>query len=147
MVAFVFTLLLLALGYGFGKLAETRHYKSLKLREASTADQPAMTLERVPFQRPIESVELATGSVVISIDYFKKFMASLRMLFGGEMNSYSSLIDRARREALLRMKESCQTADMFINTRLETATISRGKRDSVGSVEVVAYSTAIRFHS
>ena len=139
------TLILLVLGYGFGKLAEARHYKSLKSREASTSDQPAMTLEKVPFQRPIANIELATGSVVVSVDYFKKFLASLRMLFGGEMRSYSSLIDRARREALLRMKESCSTADLFINTRLETSTISRGKRDTIGCVEVVAYGTAIHF--
>ena len=145
MVGLIIPLVLLVLGCFLDKLAEARHYRSLRLREASTSEQPALTLDAVPFARPVERVEIAAGSVVISIDYFKRFLASLRMLFGGEMSSYSSLIDRARREALLRMKESCTDADLFINTRLETATISRGKSDSIGCVEVVAYSTAIHF--
>lgn len=141
----IITLLLIVLGYAFGKYAEHRHYHSIKRREEATADQPAMTLEKVPFEKPVESTYLATGSVVVSIDYFKRFLTGFRLFFGGELHSYSSLIDRARREALLRMKESCTDANLFINTRLETASISKGKRDKIGSVEVVAYSTAIRF--
>ena len=67
------------------------------------------------------------------------------MVFGGEMKSYSSIIDRGRREAILRMKESCPDADLFLNCRLETSSISKGKGKVVGCAEVLAYATAVRF--
>ena len=35
---------------------------------------------------------------------FKRFLANLRRLIGGRVKSYESILDRARREALLRMK-------------------------------------------
>ena len=41
---------------------------------------------------------------MVSVDYFKRFLAGLRMIFGGRVSSYESLLDRARREALLRMR-------------------------------------------
>ena len=56
-----------------------------------------------------------------------------------------TLIDRARREAVLRMKESCPEADLVINLRLETSSITKGRGKQIGSVEVLAYGTAIYF--
>ena len=61
------------------------------------------------------------------------------------MQSYASVIERGRREALLRMQESAPGADLFINCRIETSTISNGEGKAVGCAEVVAYATAIRF--
>ena len=43
------------------------------------------------------------------------------------------------------MKESVPGAHVYLNTRLETSTISNGQGKSVGCVEVLAYSTAITF--
>ena len=75
---------------------------------------------------------------------FKRIIAGLRMIFGGEVRAYSSLLDRARREALLRMKMAYPEADAYVNCRIQTASISKGQRDSVGSIEVLAYGTAIK---
>ena len=85
------------------------------------------------------------GNVVISVDYFKRFVAHLRMIFGGRVHTYESLLDRGRREALLRMQAEASDlgATMIFNTRFETSSISKGGRDSVGSVEVLAYGTAV----
>ncbi|MGQ0547496.1 MAG: YbjQ family protein, partial [Betaproteobacteria bacterium] len=47
---------------------------------------------------------LVAGSVVIADDYFKSLLAGLYSFFGGPVRSYESLLDRARREAVLRMK-------------------------------------------
>ena len=44
------------------------------------------------------------------------------------------------------MKESCSNADVYLNCRLETSTISSGQAKATGCVEVLAYSTAIKFH-
>ncbi len=88
---------------------------------------------------------LVTGNAVISLDYFKRFLAGLRNIFGGEVISYQSLIDRARREAILRMKREAGKADMIINLRIETSSIGQNanRRNTVGSIEAIAYGTAI----
>ena len=72
-------------------------------------------------------------------------MAWLKGLFGGEIHAYGSLLDRARREAKLRMLESWPRADYLLNFRFETSTISNSAGNSWGTVEVVAYATGIRF--
>jgi uncharacterized protein YbjQ (UPF0145 family) len=88
---------------------------------------------------------MVCGNVVISIDFFKKFVSGLRRIVGGRVSSYESLIDRARREAVLRMKEEAakKGAQYVFNVKMETSSISKGRRNSVGSVEVLAYGTAI----
>ena len=138
---------LLVLGYIFGQLAEQRHYRSIINREQETLRLPVMTLKTVPETIRQCEVELVSGSVVVSIDFFKKFVAGLRSLVGGRMKSYETLLDRARREAILRMKEAAlqRNAQMIVNVRIETASISKSsnRKNSVGSVEVVAYGTAI----
>jgi uncharacterized protein YbjQ (UPF0145 family) len=140
-------LTLLILGYVFGQLAERRHFKSIIAREKETLSMPVMTLKTVPSQITHCNTQLVSGNVVISIDFFKKFVAGLRALIGGRMRSYESLLDRARREAILRMKQDALQlgAKMIVNVRIETASISKNssRREAVGSVEVVAYGTAI----
>ena len=92
----------------------------------------------------VKSAELVCGSAVISIDYFKRILASLRKIFGGTVKSYESLIDRARREALLRMKEMAAGATVIVNVRIETATIGRkANKKGVGCLEAIAYGTAL----
>ena len=79
------------------------------------------------------------------IDYFKKVVAGLRNIFGGRVSAYETLIERARREALLRMKEEAKLkgAESIFNVKLETASISKNAGGQIGSVEVYAYGTAI----
>ena len=88
-----------------------------------------------------------TGSAVISIDYFKRILAALRNIFGGEVAVYESLLDRARREALLRMKYQVPNAHAIVNVRIETSAIgnSANRKNGLGSVEALAYGTAIWF--
>ncbi len=94
---------------------------------------------------PISHAQLVHGHVVISIDYFKQILAGLRNFFGGTIQSYETLLDRARREAILRMKESCPTANEILNLRIETSSISKGDGNRIGSIEVLAYGTAIYY--
>ncbi|MBC8212244.1 MAG: YbjQ family protein [Gammaproteobacteria bacterium] len=140
-------LTLLILGYSFGQISERRHYRSIIEREKQTLWMPVMTLKTVPPQITRCHTQLVSGNVVISIDFFKKFVAGLRSLFGGRLQSYESLLDRARREAILRMKESALEigAKVIINVRIETASISKSssRNNGIGSVEVVAYGTAL----
>ncbi|MGY0217490.1 YbjQ family protein [Endozoicomonadaceae bacterium StTr2] len=136
---------LLTLGYIFGRMAESRHFKSILNREEQLRDILTFNERTLPPGYEQASGELVGGNVVISIDYFKQISAGLRNLFGGRVSAYETLIERARREAILRMKQEARLkgASKIINVRLETASISKGGQDQIGSVEVYAYGTAL----
>lgn len=139
-------LALMLLGYGFGRYAERRHYASIIARENKYRQQILLIQSRIPPESSYTpDSKLVTGSVVISVDYFKRFLAGLRSFFGGRVKSYENLVDRARREALLRMQEQAIKlgADKVINLRIETSSISKGRKQKIGSVEVLAYGTAL----
>jgi len=143
----ILIILPIALGYFFGRFAEKKHYNSIVERENKFRDLPESTWKYpFPMKGTIVDAQLVTGSVVISIDYFKRLLAGLRNVFGGRVTSYESLVDRARREAMLRMKEKCPNASQIINVRIETSSISKNaKKGTVGSVEALAYGTALTY--
>jgi uncharacterized protein YbjQ (UPF0145 family) len=145
MVNLIIFLFLLALGYGAGTWAEKRHYRSIADREQATVNLPAVTLKSVDVPaHKVRSARLVHGSVVISVDYFKRMLAGLRNIFGGRVKSYESLIDRARREAMLRMKAMAGDATVIVNVRIETSTVGRqSRRKSTACLEAVAYGTAL----
>jgi len=141
-----FFVLLLALGYGVGQYLEKRHYRSIIRREAALRRIPVFATRHLPADlEPGTRTELVVGSVVISVDYFKRFLAGLRMLVGGRLASYETLLDRARREAILRAQDQARRkgATQLFNLKLETASISKGQQKTVGTVEVLAYGTAV----
>ncbi len=139
-------LFLLFLGWVFGRVAERRHYSSIHRREQQVLQLPITSERRLmPTDRRVEESRLVLGSVVVSVDHFKRFLGWLRGLFGGEVHAYGSLLDRARREAKLRMIESWPEADLILNFRFETSTIANSAGNGMGTVEVVAYGTGVRF--
>lgn len=138
-------LALIFLGLVLGTLLEARHFALIRRREATTQRVPVLTGPDYPTDRPISQARMLTGDVVVSVDYFKRILAGLRNIFGGEVASYGPLLDRGRREAILRMKEQWPEADMIINVRVETSSISKGRKNSIGSTEVLAYGTGIKF--
>lgn len=139
-----FFISLIVTGYIFGQIHEHRHYASIKQREQATMHM-VMTSSRRPLGElsPINDARLVQGGVVISVDYFKRIVTSLRNFFGGNIRGYETLVDRARREAILRLKESCLDATQIINLRVETSSIYKGNGNQIGSVEVFAYATAL----
>lgn len=145
MLDLIVLITLLALGYGFGRYAESRHYASIREREKQLNSIPAIASRILPYGNPCFNSQLVAGNVVISVDYFKRFIAGLRNIVGGRVTSYESLLDRARREAILRMKEEAKklNAEMIFNIKLETSSIHKGQKNAVGSIEVLAYGTAL----
>lgn len=137
-------LVLLAIGYGFGTYNERRHFRSIIEREEALRSIVTFSTRRLPPVEP-ESVALVVGSVVVSIDFFKKVSAGLRNILGGRVSAYESLVERARREAILRMKADAESrgADAIFNIKLETSSITKGAKGQVGAVEVLAYGTAL----
>ena len=145
MTELVIFIVLLSVGYVFGVSAEKRHYKSILSREKKYRKVLTFAERFPPPQVPAPNVMLVYGNVVISIDYFKQVVAALRNLVGGRVTSFESLLDRARREAILRMKEKAhgEGAGSIFNVKIETSSISRGQKGQIGSVEVLAYGTAV----
>jgi len=141
-----FVLLLLGT-YGIGSALERRHFRLLRARELRSRNLPVATLREPLPGWQVEDCALVTGSCVISLDYFKRFVAGLRLLVGGRIASYETLLDRARREAILRMKESAHAAGYraVIGVRLETSQIAQATRQGgTAGVEVLAWGTALR---
>jgi len=133
---------LIALGFIFGRINEAAHFASLSKREMATSHIILSDKKSVP--EGISHSQFVSGNAVISIDYYKRVAAGLRMIFGGEMRSYQSLLTRARREAILRMVEQATSAgsSYIANVRIETSSVFQNER-GVGSIEVYAYGTAL----
>jgi len=132
--------LLLMIGFGFGQFNERRHYRSIMQREEKLSGLAAIASRHPPVDRQYQHY-LVSGNVVVASDYFKSFLASLVNLFGGRVKSFESLLDRGRREALLRLKEQAQQrrATAVFNVKYETVRV--GGR--VTTIEVLAYGTAL----
>jgi uncharacterized protein YbjQ (UPF0145 family) len=130
-----------------GGMLERRHLKSLLLLESGSSGVLAITIEDLPPDWHVESCELVMGNVVISQDYFKRVAASIKSIFGGNIGVLEPLLERARREALIRMKGVAHARgyDTIINIRIETATLasSRGNGKGTAGVEILAFGTAI----
>lgn len=137
------------IGYISGTVIEKRHYSKIEKREKELLSFPVVTFEDIDDVEKIEQAQLVIGSVVISLDYFKRFLAGLRNIVGGHLSSYESLLDRGRRESILRMKEKAKElgADLILNMRFETSGIgqSANRKRNIGCFEVLAYGTAVKF--
>ncbi len=135
-------LLLLAIGYVAGHAIEQRHYASIRRRERRYRDVLAFPMRFAPDSVTAQQAFLVHGTVVVSADYFKTFVAGLRNLFGGRFRSYETLLERARREAVLRLKQDARArgARLVVCVRFETTTIASGWAPAI---EVLAYGTAL----
>jgi uncharacterized protein YbjQ (UPF0145 family) len=156
-----FNLIILALVYGIpvvlaiaglviGSILESRHFRSIRERESRFTAFPAVPTRSWDAEREVIDAQLVATSVVVSLDYFKRILAALRNIFGGRVRSYETLLDRARREAILRLKESVPEHHIIVNLRLDTSNISSihgRKAKGVAGVEVLASGTAIRYGS
>ncbi|MDF1563811.1 MAG: heavy metal-binding domain-containing protein [Deltaproteobacteria bacterium] len=140
---------LLLIGWLVGSAQERRHLRELNVGEVRLRHLPAITLKRLPASfGEATGGELLSGSVVISIDYFKRIVAGLIGIVGGRIDAYESLMQRARREAILRLKQEAQAAgyDAVINVRLETSRLASSRSDGKGTagIEVLAFGTGVR---
>jgi uncharacterized protein YbjQ (UPF0145 family) len=140
-----FFAVLFAIGYFAGRWNERRHYASIRAREQEFAGVLVFTNRFPPPSTLRVETGLVSGSAVISEDFFKGVLAGLYSFFGGRLRSYESLLDRARREAVLRMKAEARMrgAGMVINVKFQTFAIGGRQPDSVKGVEILAYGTAL----
>jgi uncharacterized protein YbjQ (UPF0145 family) len=88
----------------------------------------------------IEDLGIVKGSVVQTKNFGKDFMAGMKTLVGGEIKSYTDMLNEARAIATKRMVDEAETlgADAVINIRYGSASIMQS------AAEVIAYGTAVK---
>jgi len=146
-IDFGLPLFILIFAYLVGSFIEKKHFRQIQKRERALQGFPVTTFETLPDSWKVSRVEMVSGNVVVSLDYFKRMIAGLRSLIGGRIKTYEPLLERARREALLRMTENAKQGgyDAVINVRLETSRLAnaRGSGNGTAGVEMLAFGTAI----
>ena len=138
-VQIVIFAILFSVGFGFGRYNERKHLQYLDEQEQRLA------YIRVNNSRFIKSTfpgHMISSNVVISHDYFKYAIANVQNMLGGRLTSYESVVERARREAIVRLKLEAEKmgADQIMGIRLSTTELGM----QGGMVEVFAYGTAIQ---
>ena len=131
---------LLLVGLVFGTLAQRRHFQSLQAREAALG---SFLLTNVSLKTSDQG-DLVTGSTVVAYDFFRRIAILLRKLIGGRFLMHEKFMERARREAILRMAEDAKArgAVAVHNIRLVSANLG-DSGSAMGGCEVLAYGTAI----
>lgn len=69
-------------------------------------------------------------------------IANIQNFFGGRLTAYESIVERARREAIIRLKQEAQRTGATHIMGLRLSTTELGMQG--GMVEVFAYGTAIK---
>ena len=139
---------LLILCFFSGKIAEKYHYKKIKERELLLIKRPYVTFEKnISTKKEVQNAQLVASNVVIGCDYFRAFLASLRNIFGGNVSTYEAVLDRGRREALLRIREQAVKlgADIVVNVKVDSVTLDPIEVAKNPKTCITAYGTAIRY--
>ena len=99
-----------------------------------------LNIEYVP-GKEIEALGLVKGTVVQSKNFGRDLMAGMKTLVGGEIVSYTEMLNEARRIAMKRMVEEAEAlgADAVLNIRYGSASVMQG------AAEIIAYGTAVRY--
>jgi uncharacterized protein YbjQ (UPF0145 family) len=147
MEALVVFAILIAIGLFAGRANERSHFRELAAAEEALQDIAVTNDRGTAAAGAGASGTLVVGSVVIAEDYFKRVAAALKSLVGGNIGSYETLLERGRREAVVRMKQEARRlgATEVVNVRLATASLSEdwSGRRPMFSAELIAYGTAL----
>ena len=122
-----------------GNYFTKRHLASLKVREEELAHIPVVTDPALGPERTLKHFTLIEAHATIAADYFRGIWASLREFFGGSVGAYEKLIDRARREAILRLKKKAEQmgACAVVDVRFEST------EAAYMMAEIYVYGTAV----
>ncbi|WP_182406889.1 YbjQ family protein [Psychrobacter sp. GP33] len=135
-------LVLFVVGWFFGARHERQHLARLAIAEAQLRHIIVSTERFYQPELVADSQgELVLGSVVIAQDYFKMVIAKVLSFFGKNLTTYETLLERARREAVVRMRAQAQAKgyNHVYGLRFEVSNINQ-----LGSmVEAIAYGTAV----
>lgn len=91
--------------------------------------------------KELQMIGIVRGSTVHSKNIGKDIMSSFKTIVGGEIVSYTEMMNEARAIATKRMVEDAeaQGADAIVNMRYASSAIMQG------AAEIIAYGTAVKF--
>ena len=91
--------------------------------------------------KEIEDLGMVKGTVVMSKNIGKDFMAGMKTLVGGELVGYTEMLNEARQIAVKRMVDEAEAlnADAVLNIRYGSSSLMQG------AAEVLAYGTAVKY--
>jgi uncharacterized protein YbjQ (UPF0145 family) len=95
--------------------------------------------ETVDGKQPKKTLGLVRGNTIRARWFGRDIAASLKTIVGGEIKSYTKMIDDAREEALSRMIEKAKEigANAIVNVRFTTSDVMQG------AAEILVYGTAV----
>jgi len=101
------------------------------------------TTEQIAGKTVKETIGLVKGNTIRSRWFGRDILAGLKTLIGGEIKSYTQMLDAAREEAIARMIAEAKKleADAVVNVRFTTSDVLQG------AAEVLAYETAVKLKS
>lgn len=99
-----------------------------------------VNIDYIPGEEIVEALGIVKGQVVQSKNIGRDFMASMKTIVGGEIASYTDMINNARSMATKRMVDDAKSlgADAIINVRYGSSSVMNG------AAEVIAYGTAVK---
>lgn len=91
--------------------------------------------------KEFEMLGLVKGSTIQTKNVGRDITQGFKTLVGGELTSYTDMMNKARALATERMEKEAQAlgADAVINIRYASSAVMQG------AAEVMAYGTAVRF--
>ncbi len=98
-----------------------------------------LTIDSIP-GKEIEALGLVKGSTVQSKNMFKDMGQGFKSMVGGELKSYTKMMNESREIATKRMIEEAQSmgADAIIGVRFATSSVLQG------ASEIMAFGTAVK---
>lgn len=99
-----------------------------------------LTINEVPGKNITEVLGYVKGSTVQTKNVGKDILASFKSLIGGEINSYTEMMNDARKIATERLLQDAEElgADAVVGFRLQTSAVMGG------AAEIIAYGTAVK---
>ncbi len=91
--------------------------------------------------KELETLSIVKGSTIQTKHIGKDLLSGLKNMVGGELTSYTEMMNEARAIATKRMVEEAEGmgADAVINVRYATSAVTQG------AAEVIVYGTAVKF--
>lgn len=98
-----------------------------------------LTIDSIP-GKEIEALGIVKGSTVQSKNMFKDMGQGFKSMVGGELKSYTKMMNESREIATKRMVEEAQSigADAIIGVRYATSSVLQG------ASEIMAFGTAVK---
>ena len=98
------------------------------------------TTESIP-HKEFEILGIVKGNCIQTKNIGRDFTQGLKSIVGGELETYTKMLNESRQIATQRMVEEAESlkADAVLNVRFSTSSVMQG------AAEMIAYGTAVRF--